>query len=113
VKTSLTGSSCRNIASKFGASAASGWYKVLVASVNRTVYCDMTTDNKAAYTMTPCIGCISVSQIDSVEQNGCTAMGMSMIIPRTQAHWTSMFNFVTRVLNFTLSNFFQTVPGAS
>jgi len=85
VNTSLTGSSCRDIASKYGALAVTGWYKISIPSfATQTVYCDMITDS-ADYTIFPCANCPSVNQIDTVMPNGCTALGMSMVIPRTQA----------------------------
>ena len=108
---SLTGSSCRSIKASSGASAVTGWYQILVSSVNQTVYCDMTTDNGASYTVMPCNNCISVNQVDTVMSNGCTAVGMSMVVPRTQAHWSSLFNFVNATLNASLVDFFRTVPG--
>ena len=71
----------------------------------------MTSDGGAAYTTFPCNGCISVNQVDNVMANGCTALGMKMVVPRTQAHWSSMFSLVTNVLGSSLSNYFQTIPG--
>ena len=111
VNSSVSGSSCRDIKVAYGASAMSGWYLIVVSTRPLMVFCDMTTDDGAAYTIFPCNNCPSVNMIDSVQPNGCTALGLKMIIPRTQAHWSSMFNFVTTVLGTSVSNFFQTVPG--
>lgn len=32
------------------------------------------------------------------QPNGCTAVGLSLVIPRSQVHWLSMFSYVTNVL---------------
>ena len=105
-----TVASCREI--KYSnSSAPNGWYEIFT-NTTQPVYCDMTTDGGVAYTMFAITsGSLSVSQIDSVQANGCTEMGMTMIIPRTQAHWDSMFHLVTNILGLSLSTYFQTVPG--
>ena len=71
----------------------------------------MTTDDGAAYTIFPCNNCVSVNMIDSVQPNGCTALGLKMVIPRTQAHWSSLISFVSTVLGSSLATYFKTVPG--
>ena len=107
-----TAASCREI--KYSnSSATNDWYEIFT-NTTLYVYCDMTTDGGVAYTMfATTSGGPSVSQIDSVQANGCTERGMTMIIPRTQAHWDSMFNFVTNtnLLGSSLSTYFHTVPG--
>ena len=106
-----SGLSCRDIINRIP-SSLSGWYFINTSlSANLRVYCDMTTDRGAAYTTLPCNGCTSVNQVDTVMPNGCTALGLKMVIPRTQAHWSSLLNFVTSILGASLSNFFKIVPG--
>ena len=45
--------------------------------------------------------------------NGCTAVGLSRDIPRTQNHWASMISFVTTTLNSPSSTYFAVMPGIS
>jgi Tyrosine-protein kinase ephrin type A/B receptor-like len=78
------GLSCRSVHA-LHPSSLSGWYKINTSSAtNLSVYCDMTTDGGVAYTIFPCETCSSVSQIDSIQPNGCTDVGMQMVVPRTQ-----------------------------
>lgn len=105
-------SSCRDVKAS-NSSAVTGWYAVTINSSPRNVYCDMTTDGAAAYTIFPTTSGsdLSVNLIDNAGPNGCTDVNMTMIIPRTKDHWDSMFTFVTNVLNYSASLYFQTVPG--
>jgi hypothetical protein len=54
-----------------------------------TVFCDMTTDG-GGYTMYPVTGAISTTRYD--QPNTCTALGMQLAIPRSQAHLDAMKN---------------------
>ena len=78
------------------------------------VWCDMTTDG-GGYTYYPCnanaTACPSVSQTNVT--NGCTAVGLRMVIPRTQNHWTSMISFVTTALASTAMTYISVMPGIS
>ena len=69
----------------------------------------MTTDNKAAYTMYPCLNCTSVNTINQTD--GCKSLGLQMAVPRSQNHWSSMFSFVGTTLNADIPVFFQVLPG--
>ena len=64
-------------------------YNISVSGTIRKVWCDMTTDG-GGYTYYPCNGdvtaCPSVFQTNVA--NGCTAIGLSMVIPRSLGHWT-------------------------
>lgn len=113
LNSSMYGTSCRSIKAAYGLLATTGWYKISPSSTQLMVYCDMTADSGAAYTLYPCNGCTSVNMIDSVQANGCTGLGLNMVIPRSEAHWTTMFAFVANVLNASVPSYFQTVPGIS
>ena len=74
----------------------------------------MTTDG-GGYTYYPCntgsAACPSVSQTNVAD--GCTAVGLNMVIPRTQNHWTSMISFVKTTLGGSASTYFPVIPGVS
>jgi hypothetical protein len=66
------------------------------------------------YTYYPCRSCPSFNAV--TQTNGCSAVGLQTVIPRTKAHWVSMFSFVRNPtgsggLGTTLSSYFQVVPG--
>lgn len=65
------------------------------------VFCDMTTDG-GGYTMYSVTG--GIATINKDQANSCTAVGLKMIIPRTKAHWTSMWKKYG-------AGFFATIPG--
>lgn len=41
------------------------------------------------------------------QTNGCAAVGLQLVIPRTQTHYLSMFSFVVSVLGATRESYFQ------
>ena len=106
-------SSCVQILAA-GPSSSSGWYNITVGTKLLRVWCDMTTDG-GGYTYYPCntgsAACPSVSQTNVAD--GCTAVGLNMVIPRTQNHWTSMISFVKTTLNSTFTTYFYAMPGIS
>lgn len=103
------GTSCRDILSQ-SPSTPSGWSFISTPlASNIEVWCDMTTDNAVAYTYYPCTNCLSVNRANAT--NGCNALGLQMVVPRSQAHWTSMFSFVTDNLTLSPVDFFKVVPG--
>jgi hypothetical protein len=66
------------------------------------------------YTYYACNNCPSVNYV--TQPNGCSALGLQMVIPRTQAHWFSMFSYVTSSvssggLGGTRETYFRVVPG--
>ncbi len=76
--------------------SVSGWYDITPASKPASVlrvWCDMSTGG-GGYTFYACASCVSVST--TTEANGCDAVGLRMVIPRTQAMWGSMKAFVGR-----------------
>ena len=84
-------------------------------AVNLKVYCDMTTDGGAAYTMYPCIDC-AAGATHTTDSNGCTALGMQTIIPRTRGHMESMASFLNKNLTTIVpgqSNFYTFMKGDS
>ena len=90
-------------------SSADGWYNISTAvGPALRVWCDMTTDG-GGYTYYACDGCPSVS--DVMQASGCDAVGLAMVIPRSRAHWGSMYAFVQGVLGASLVSYFQAVPG--
>ena len=105
-------SSCVQILAFWPGTSPSGWYNITVGSQLLRVWCDMTTDG-GGYTYYPCktgaAACPSVFKTNVT--NGCTALGLSMVIPRTQNHWTSMYSFITTSLATTPSTYFQVMPG--
>ena len=106
-------SSCVQILAA-GPSSSSGWYNITVGTKLLRVWCDMTTDG-GGYTYYPCntgaVDCPSITQTNV--SNGCTALGLSMVIPRTQNHWASMISFVTTTLTSTPVTYFPVMPGIS
>ena len=70
----------------------------------------MTTDG-GGYTYWPCSNCPSTNIVTAA--NGCAdAVGLKMVIPRTQNHWASiMFAFVEGQLGQPRGSFFSVVPG--
>ena len=95
-------------------SSPSGWYNITVGTKLLRVWCDMTTDG-GGYTYYPCDGgaaaCPNASR--TTDANGCKAIGMDMVIPRTQNHWASMFSFVTTTLGSPSRTYFAAIPGIS
>ena len=105
------GTSCRNIQIRTPSSPP-GWYYISTSNVaSLKVWCDMTTDGGAAYTIFPCENCVSVSK--TTDRNGCADYGLSMITPRTQNHWISMINFVNVTLGASVDYYFLAIPGIS
>jgi hypothetical protein len=96
--------------------AASGWFNITSSLTTASpssllrVWCDLATDG-GGYTFYPCTNCAAVSTTTAA--NGCDAVGLHMVIPRTQAMWGSMKAFVVGPLGSTLATYFQTVPGIS
>lgn len=66
-----------------------------------TAFCDMTTDG-GGYTMYAVTGGISTNRFD--QENSCTALGLKMIVPRSKAHLSAMWNKYG-------ASYFTTVPG--
>ncbi len=66
-----------------------------------SVWCDMTTDG-GGYTSYAIDGGISTTRYD--QANSCTALGLNMVIPRTQAHLNALF------AKYTIA-YFSIVPG--
>tara|TARA_B100001750_G_scaffold180217_1_gene148621 strand:+ start:488 stop:1327 length:840 start_codon:yes stop_codon:yes gene_type:complete len=66
------------------------------------VHCDMTTDG-GGYTTYRVTG--GINTVRSTDPNSCTALGMQMVVARTNAHWQSMFA--------RYPSSFATVPGVS
>jgi hypothetical protein len=66
-----------------------------------TVYCDMTSDG-GGYTSYPIDAGTSTTRFD--QPNSCTAIGLKMVIPRTQAHMNALYN------KYGMS-YFSVVPG--
>ena len=62
-------------------------YNITVRGSLLEVYCDMTTDG-GGYTYYPCSGSACPSVYQANVENGCTAIGLSMVIPRSLGHWT-------------------------
>jgi hypothetical protein len=91
-------------------SATSGNYVIQPAGSQQTisVYCDMVTDG-GGYTYYACQNCPSVSDA-SVSVNGCMAVGLQMVVPRTKAHWVAMFDWISS-WGGTVQSFFAAVPG--
>ena len=69
----------------------------------RKVWCDMSTDG-GGYTYYPCnegaTACPSVYQ--TTDANGCTAIGLSMVIPRSLGHWTRLVIIIHSTLSFSI-----------
>ena len=107
-------SSCVQILAFWPGTSPSGWYNITVGAKLLRVWCDMTTDG-GGYTYYPCntgaVDCPSTYQTNV--SNGCTAVGLSTVIPRTQNHWTSMISFVKTTLNSTFTTYFYAMPGIS
>ncbi len=102
--TCVTSTSC--LAIKQGnPAAASGDYTIDIDGPGPrapiTVYCDMTTDG-GGYTQYRVTGGISTSRFD--QANSCTALGLKIAVPRTEAHLRAMHAKYG-------PSFFQTVPG--
>ena len=106
--------SCLEILSQ-NTSATSGYYSInLPSQYQLRVWCDMSTDAAAGYTMFACLNCPSVNQV--TQYNGCMALGLNMVVPRSQAHWQSLFNFVDSLPAATNGaanhiTYFHTIPG--
>ena len=58
-----------------------------------------------------CTGCKDVKT--TTEVNGCDKFGMNMVVPRSQAHWQSLYKYVTVELKSTMDSHFKVVPGIS
>lgn len=104
--------SCREILNN-NPSTPSGWFEInTTTSTVVEVYCDMTADSSAAYTVYPCTNCISVST--TTERNSCTDLGLQMLVPRSENHWAVLYNLLSSLLiPPSESNYFQVVPGVS
>jgi len=91
-------------------SATSGTYEIKTTAGQQAVFCDMTTDG-GGYTHKACTGCKDVRT--TTEVNGCDKFGMNMVVPRSQAHWQSLYKYVTVELKSTMDSHFKVVPGIS
>uniref|UniRef100_A0A7S0SNI9 C-type lectin domain-containing protein n=1 Tax=Mantoniella antarctica TaxID=81844 RepID=A0A7S0SNI9_9CHLO len=69
----------------------------------------MTADG-GGYDFHICDGCVSVQKTTS--QNGCTPLGLQMMIPRSKAHWYAAADYVS-LTGRAMSSVFQVVPGIS
>lgn len=71
-----------------GDSTGDGDYTIERPGVGQiTVYCDMTTDG-GGYTSYRVTGGISTSRFD--QANSCQALGMELVVPRTEAHFSAL-----------------------
>lgn len=100
-------SSCRGMLAA-RPSTPSGWYSISVSGSLYNMWCDMTTDG-GGYSYYPCQGCTSVSHV--TDNDGCKQRGMSVVIPRTQAHWGSIATFITSTMGSNYGTYLSTVPG--
>ena len=90
-------------------SAPSGWYYITPPGGSSVrLWCDMTTD-LGGYSYYPCNNCASF--YSPLQANGCTNVGLQMVIPRTRAHWGAMSAFVSNVLGASFNQYFAVVPG--
>ena len=105
------GTSCADIASRNGATASSGFYLIAHSSAPPvTVYCDFSSDGGIGYSYYACTNCVPFRNATSVP-NGCTSVGLSHVVPRSQSHWAGMYAFVTTVLQAGMSTYFHVIPG--
>ena len=74
----------------------------------------MTTDG-GGYTYYPCSNTSACpSMLKTTDANGCTALNLAMVIPRTQNHWSSILSFVTTTLNSSSPlNYIAVIPGVT
>jgi len=88
-----TGTSCADILRQHS-DAPSGKYSItpLGSTTGTVAFCDMTSDG-GGYTYVACKGCPVVQRTN--DPNGCSQYGMSLVIPRSQAHWVSLYKYVT------------------
>ena len=70
----------------------------------------MITDG-GGYTMYACTGCVAVNMQPPAMNNSCSELGMALVIPRTKAHWQSLFDFVNITLDASLYVYFRAVTG--
>ncbi len=109
----MTGLSCADILNR-NPGVPSGTYMITTSTGHTlSVWCDMTTDG-GGYTYYACQNCVSRNY--ATDTNGCNTVGLQSVIPRTQAHWASMFAWVTAPvasggLGGSVSTWFVTVPG--
>lgn len=101
----VLGTSCLNILSQYP-TLGNGNYNISANGTTVVVYCDMAS---GGFTYAACTGCTSVNMV--TQTNGCASKGLQMVIPRSNAHWRSMINYVTNVLGGSLATYFQIVPG--
>ena len=102
--------SCLSILSN-APSSPSGWYYISTTnSSTLRVWCDMVTDG-GGYTLYPCAECTSVYMQPPFMNNSCTSLGLSLVIPRTKAHWQSMFDLVSNTLGAPLYAYFRVLTG--
>ena len=69
------------------------------------MYVDMTNDG-GGYDYYPIMNGTSVSYITEV--HGGTNLGLDLVYPRSQAHWKSMYEYVTNVLGSTTGTYLKT-----
>ena len=99
-----TYASCKAIKTALPA-AMNGWYLIDIdgngAKAPVGAWCDMTSDS-GGYTVVPVTGGTPTSL--RTQANSCDGLGMKMVIPRTLAHATAMWNAFG-------ANYFLTIPG--
>ena len=108
---SVLPSSCLSLLAS-APSTPSGWAALSPPGAVSPVraFCDMASDG-GGYTSAPCLGCDELYSSASPSL-GCAAMGMRLVIPRTQAHFASLLSFSTATVG-SPTGLLAIVPGVS
>ena len=61
------------------------------------------------YTLAACTGCESVNS--PLEPNGCGALGMDMVVPRSRAHFGAIITFIENQLGVDAGTYLRALPG--
>ncbi|MEI7750071.1 MAG: glycine-rich domain-containing protein [Candidatus Moraniibacteriota bacterium] len=104
------GASCASILAG-GYSVGDGTYWIKPASYGGSpfqAYCDMTTDG-GGYTYYAISS--GLTTYKSTDNNSCKALGMDIVIPRTQAHFTALYAKYGASYFATVPGVYGTVPG--